>query len=155
MVLGFSAALGLVVNAYSRAPLPIVVDVPVAAKAEPDETNGVDPNKISQANLIQATKHPAQEVRILDVRGQAEFDKGHIPRSIHFQHDKLVEAYQALQSEFLGATLIVVLCDSDQCSKAETAAETLRKLGFKNVRVLIGGWDGYKNSGYSIEESRP
>ncbi len=46
-----------------------------------------------------------------------------------------------------GATLIAVMCDSDQCFKADEAAAALNKFHYKNVRILKGGWAKYKESG--------
>jgi rhodanese-related sulfurtransferase len=154
MVLGFSAALGGVVNMFSRDPLPIFTEektIPSTTVASPA---AVDPGKISLDDVLRSTKDANQDVRILDVRGEAEFDTGHIPRSIHVQHDNLLKSQAAIDAALQGATLIVVLCDSDLCSKADTVAESLTKLGFKNVRVLQGGWESYKRSGYIVEETR-
>ena len=154
IVLAFSAVLGWVMNFFSSAPLPIFNEektVPSATAASPAAG---DPGKISLDDVLRATQDAKQDVRILDVRGEAEFDTGHIPRSIHVAHDNLLKSQAAIDAVLQGATLIVVLCDSDLCSKADTVADTLTKLGYKNVRVLQGGWESYTRSGYIVEKTR-
>ena len=90
----------------------------------------------------------------MDVRGEGAYNSGHIPNAISAPLENILKMRQMIDGMVQGSTLIAVMCDSDQCSKAESAQEILVKLGYKNVRVLKGGWEGYKHSGQPIEGSR-
>ena len=47
------------------------------------------------------------------------------------------------------------MCDGDGCDKASHAAKQLRELGYPDVRVLKGGWEGYLQARLDIEKETP
>ncbi len=155
LIVGLSAALGLAVNAFSANPLHILLDnIPVEAPGPRAEIPNAVPHRISIAELMQARKVTPELVRVLDVRSQAQYDAGHVPDAIHATLEAILKSRVEIDSSLAGATLIVAMCDGDDCPKAESAADALTKLGYKNVRVLTGGWDGYSHSGNPIEGTR-
>ena len=167
LIVGLSAALGLAVNAFSANPLRIlsddssavVVEAPGRQRIEAPGQQRVEipiavPRRIPIAELMQARKVTPELVRVVDVRSQAQYDAGHVPDAIHATLETILKSRVEIDSLLAGATLIVAMCDSDDCPKAESAADALTKLGYKNVRVLAGGWDGYSHSGNPIEETR-
>ncbi|MEI6232528.1 MAG: rhodanese-like domain-containing protein [Planctomycetota bacterium] len=160
LLLGASAVLGLAVNTFSARGMPIFVDEPAPVAPGAPSAPGVvvntsvQPRTITLADVKRIQANPKADVRIVDVRGLAAYDVGHIPEAIHVPEETLLKNRAAVESALRGATLIVVHCDNDDCPKAEHAAEKLVKFGLQNVRVLVGGWDGYKAAGYPVEESR-
>ncbi len=153
LVLALSAALGLAVNAFSAHPLVVFPPAPApgaggegAAKKEPPIP------RVTIDELARAWKNPAETVVVVDVRGPVEFELGHIPGALSAPIDTFVKAIPALNPSLQSATLIVAMCDSDDCSKSEEAADVLIKFGYKNVRVLQGGYEAYFHAGFDIEK---
>lgn len=74
---------------------------------------------------------------IVDVRTKNEWEKGHYPTAIHVPldpHDKFRKKidYYNRKLKFL------VYCRSGR--RAKTAAEIMKKMGFENVRYLLGSY---------------
>ncbi len=117
-------------------------------------------NRATADDLAAELEDP--ELRILDVRGRAEFDGsdkrsaegGHVPGALHFEWTTLLDANgQLLPDEQLLAALraadvephhrVVAYCQSHQRSSVTWLV--LRKLGFTHVRGLDGAWSVWGN----------
>lgn len=85
-----------------------------------------------------------QEVTLLDVRTQEEYDSGHIANAVLVPLSKL-ESQLGRQNK---SEHILIYCDTDSCS-AE-AADILIAHGFTHVYVLIGGITGWQAQGFPI-----
>jgi rhodanese-related sulfurtransferase len=88
-----------------------------------------------------------REVTILDVRTEAEYDAGHLRGALWAPRGKL-EFWAAKGKIGAAADEIVIYCRKD--SRSSMSSYTLKKLGFKNVRYLEGGFMPWVTSGRSI-----
>ena len=86
-----------------------------------------------------------QEVVILDVREQDEFDAGHIPGAVLLPVGTITEDTAAAVIDDLD-TVVLVYCRSGNRSK--TASQALADLGYTNV-YEFGGINSWP---YEIEE---
>ena len=86
-----------------------------------------------------------QEVVILDVREQDEFDAGHIPGAVLLPVGTITEDTSAAVIDDLD-TVVLVYCRSGNRSK--TASQALADLGYTNV-YEFGGINSWP---YEIEE---
>ena len=86
-----------------------------------------------------------QEVLILDVREQHEYDSGHIPGSVLLPVGTIAEGTAAAVIDDLD-TVVLVYCRSGNRSK--TASQALAALGYTNV-YEFGGINDWP---YEIEE---
>lgn len=76
----------------------------------------------------------AEDYVILDVRSQAEYDRGHIPGAVLIPHTELAQrAEQELPDK---DQLLLVYCRSGRRSKQ--AAEVLVELGYTNIMEFGG-----------------
>ena len=87
-----------------------------------------------------------QEVVILDVREQHEYDSGHIPEAVLLPVGTITEDTAAAVIDELD-TVVLVYCRSGNRSK--TASQALADLGYTNV-YEFGGINDWP---YEIEES--
>ena len=87
----------------------------------------------------------AQEVVILDVREQHEYDSGHIPGAVLLPVGTITEDTAAAVIDDLD-TVVLVYCRSGNRSK--TASQALADLGYTNV-YEFGGINDWP---YEIEE---
>ena len=85
---------------------------------------------------------------IIDVRGPAEFDSGHIPDAINLPAGQLLESLPEVSS----GQPLVVYCDMRHrgSSRSEKAAEQLRKAGMQ-ARVLDGGFPAWEAADYPVQ----
>jgi rhodanese-related sulfurtransferase len=83
---------------------------------------------------------------LLDVRGPASFDKGHVPGAISFPHGKIVASKMA---GYARDTLFVAYCAGPHCNGAARGALRLAKLGFA-VKIMAGGIMGWLDEGFTL-----
>jgi hydroxyacylglutathione hydrolase len=85
-------------------------------------------------------------IQILDVREASEWQRGHIPGSIHVPYHDIHELPEGVDPE----RPIAALCSSGQ--RSGVAASLLRRLGAKDViHVIPGGVGTWERAGYPIE----
>ena len=83
---------------------------------------------------------------MLDVRERAEWDKGHIPESVHMAYHDIRE----LPEELDAGRPIAAICASGQ--RAAVAASLLKRLGANDViHVVDGGVPRWEREGWPIE----
>lgn len=88
-----------------------------------------------------------ERFRLLDVRAGEEYRKEHIKGAASLPLDSLEKAKQL----FKAVDAIIVYCDSFVCSASTSAAKTLSKMGFTDVRDFKGGLREWKMSGFPVE----
>jgi rhodanese-related sulfurtransferase len=84
---------------------------------------------------------------LLDVRSPESFKRGHCPGAHNLPHARIVDANLTQYPE---GTLFVVYCDGPHCNGADKAALRLARLG-RPVKKMIGGIEGWKDDGFSLE----
>jgi len=90
-----------------------------------------------------------REFVLLDVRSPESFQAGHVPGAVNLPHGRINERNL---SGYPADTLFVVYCNGPHCNGADRAAVRLARLGRK-VKKMIGGVEGWKDEGFSLEES--
>lgn len=84
---------------------------------------------------------------LIDVREDAEWEKGHIPGATHLSKgiiERDIENTVADKDQE-----IVLYCGGG--SRSVLAADNLKKMGYKNVVSMDGGWRGWLKAGYSTQ----
>jgi rhodanese-related sulfurtransferase len=87
------------------------------------------------------------EFVLLDVRSPEYFAAAHIRGAVNLPHGRINE--RNLEAWPVD-TLFVVYCDGPHCNGADRAAVRLARLGRK-VKKMIGGVEGWKDEGFSLE----
>jgi hydroxyacylglutathione hydrolase len=98
--------------------------------------------QISSAEL--ASEVDGGSVAVIDVRGAAEWEAGHIPDVPNIPLGYLTERLSELPN-----MPIVVQCQGG--ARSAIAASVLRAGGIQNVSNLIGGFAAWKAAGYEVE----
>ncbi|HEY2615331.1 MAG TPA: rhodanese-like domain-containing protein [Chthoniobacterales bacterium] len=90
-----------------------------------------------------AAKLKSGEAAVIDVREKDEWDEEHIPDAIHLSRG-MIEV--EIEKEFpdLNAPII---CHCGAGGRSALAAESLQKMGYKNVRSMAGGFKAWKAAG--------
>jgi len=90
-----------------------------------------------------ATKVKSGHAVIVDVREKDEWDKEHIPDALHLSRGTLELDIEEKVPD--PNTEVIVHCGGG--GRSALAAESLQKMGYKNVRSLEGGFKAWKASG--------
>jgi hydroxyacylglutathione hydrolase len=87
-----------------------------------------------------------QAIQVLDVREQAEWDRGHIPGSIHKPYHDIHELPDEVDRE----RPVAVICGSGQ--RSAVAASLLKRFGAGDViHVFEGGVPRWRRKGWPVE----
>src|SRR3954469_16694257 len=99
-----------------------------------------------RADELHARSEEEPEMQILDVRERDEWDRGHIPGSLHVPYHDLHDMPDGLDPD----RPVAVLCASGQ--RAAVAASIVAKLGGDRViHVVDGGVGTWERAGHPIE----
>jgi phage shock protein E len=102
--------------------------------------------EISPAGLAKFKELPL----ILDVREQDEFFSGHIKGAKNISRSSLEQAVSEIAPD--QSSLILVYCAAG--NRAALAADSLRKMGYRNVFSLKGGLSAWLEAGGLVETHR-
>ena len=90
-----------------------------------------------------ATKMKSGDAVIVDVREKKEWDKGHIPDAIHMSRGTIE---LDIEEKFPDLNKIIIThCGGG--GRSALAAESLQKMGYRNVRSMTGGFKAWKAVG--------
>jgi hydroxyacylglutathione hydrolase len=103
---------------------------------------------VAQIERLTIDDLPARrdELQVLDVREQAEWDEGHLPGSLHMPYHDI----RAIPAGIDPARPVAVICASGQ--RAAVAASLLARYGAEQVvHVTAGGVPAWQRAGHPIE----
>jgi 3-mercaptopyruvate sulfurtransferase SseA len=96
--------------------------------------------------------HAAKQILAIDVRDPHAFDNGHIPGALNVSFvDVEIMANRLLKEP---KPIVAYCACKDEMTAARVAIQLMR-VGVKNIRVLIGGWDGWTAGGGKVERTPP
>ncbi|SRR6266508_683516 len=90
-----------------------------------------------------ATKSKSGEAVIVDVREKDEWDEEHIPNATHLSRGTIELEIE----EKVPDRNAMIICHCGGGGRSALAAESLQKMGYKNVRSLAGGLKAWKAAG--------
>jgi rhodanese-related sulfurtransferase len=90
-----------------------------------------------------AKKSKSGEAVIIDVREKDEWDEEHIPDAIHMSRGTI----ELEVEEKVPDTNALIVCHCGGGGRSALAAESLQKMGYKNVRSMAGGFKAWKAIG--------
>ena len=106
----------------------------------------VDPSEVRE--LQSANGNAPEDLVIVDVREQSEWEQGHIPGAMHVPRSYLESRFEGVEPD--RSKRIVLYCASGQ--RSALAANTLEELlGYEHVASMNGGFTLWKDRGYPFE----
>ena len=96
-----------------------------------------------------ATKMKSGNAVIIDVREKDEWDDEHIPDAVHLSRGTLEFEVE----EKVPDPNMTVILHCGGGGRSALAAESLQKMGYKNVRSMAGGFKAWKLLGLSTTKS--
>ena len=90
-----------------------------------------------------AAKLSSGNAIVVDVRDKEEWDEEHIPGATHMSRGTIeLDIEQKVPDPNA-----MIICHCGGGGRSALAAETLQKMGYKNVRSMAGGLKGWKTAG--------
>lgn len=84
----------------------------------------------------------------IDARPEDEFAKEHVPGAFLLNEDRWNELLPQMLATWSPEKQIVVYCGSESCGSSREVARRLREqASLKNVFVLEGGWEAWREKG--------
>jgi rhodanese-related sulfurtransferase len=90
-----------------------------------------------------AAKSEGGEAMIVDVREKDEWDQEHIPNATHLSRGTIELDIE----EKVPDPNAMIICHCGGGGRSALAAESLQKMGYKNVRSMAGGFKAWKAAG--------
>ena len=90
-----------------------------------------------------AAKSKSSDAAIVDVREKDEWDEQHIPEAVHMSRGMLE---LEIEDKFPDREMTII-CHCGGGGRSALAAETLQRMGYKNVRSMAGGFKAWKAAG--------
>ena len=91
----------------------------------------------------------AQQALVLDVREPAEFQQGHLPNAVNVPRGVLEFKVGNHPDLSDNQRNILIYCKNG--GRSTLAAYTLKQMGFSDVEMLIGGFDGWQGAVHKVE----
>ena len=88
----------------------------------------------------------------LDAREEGAYVSGHLPGAFHMPLEEADMKLSWLKEMQGRGKILITYCDGNECGKARSLAEALRKKGIKALGEFADGWQGWTDRGYPIEE---
>lgn len=92
--------------------------------------------------------HAKGAVLTVDVRDQHAFDEGHVPGALNVS---IVDIEIMGNKVLRDKRPVVAYCACPDEHSALVVAAKLKRIGVKDIRVLAGGWNGWKKGGGKVE----
>ena len=138
-----SLALGLGINFFARAPLPLLKALPEAGSDMP-AIGEVDADFVLQAGNAPGTL-------LLDARAGAAYRAGHIPGALSLPLADFAAEFAALAPRLHEAQLLVLYCSDRNCGDSSELARRLWARGLKNLLLYKGGMEDWNRRGHGAE----
>jgi rhodanese-related sulfurtransferase len=90
-----------------------------------------------------AAKRKSGEGVIVDVREKDEWDEEHIPNATHLSRGTIELDIE----EKVPDPNALIICHCGGGGRSALAADSLQKMGYKNVRSMAGGFKAWKTAG--------
>jgi len=90
-----------------------------------------------------AAKSKSSNTVIVDVREKDEWDEEHIPDAVHISRGML----ELEVEEKFPDREMTIICHCGGGGRSALAAESLQKMGYKNVRSMVGGFKAWNAAG--------
>jgi rhodanese-related sulfurtransferase len=87
-----------------------------------------------------------------DARGAGPYGQGHVPRARNLPEAESRQNFPADVLELARERTLVVYCEGGDCQSSLLLAKRFHDEGFKDIRVMTGGWEEWKKAGLPEEK---
>ncbi len=95
---------------------------------------------------LAARLRSGDEVQVIDVRTDSEWDEGHVPGATHIMGGYLATSLDQVQNS---GRPVALICRSGH--RSTVAASVLERAGYRNVLNVTGGMNAWRRAGLAVE----
>ena len=148
-----SAVIGMTYNALSGKGIALVGSWSSKMTSDsllvpPSYVEGIDPQAISLDDAMMYFQ--SKEAIFLDARYKDEFDYGHIKGAINLPFEEFDKYYYSVKNKLPLDRTLIIYCSGTECEASLFLARLLRGLGYRNLKVFFGGWEGWQKANLPI-----
>lgn len=100
---------------------------------------------VSIQTVATLREESSEDVFVLDVREQWEYDAGHIPGVVHIPMGEIADRLNEIPKD----QPVIVTCQVG--GRSHQMTNTLQQAGFTNVHNMLGGFAAWEQAGYEVE----
>lgn len=152
-----SFGIGLAVNYVRAQPLPLVYQSPEERlQGQLTKLINAPPFQVADLQTMGLSEFRQllqdESALILDARSASLYAEGHIPGALNLPRDDFAKDYRRLSStlDTHKDKPIAVYCSGADCHDSKLVASALVSLGFSQVRVFTGGWQGWTEANLPV-----
>ena len=93
------------------------------------------------------------QAAFIDARRKDLYDAGHLPGARSVPASEAEKALPAGVLDLPRAGTLVVYCEGGDCQSSLLLAKRLHDKGFKDIRVMTGGWEAWKTAGLPVDKT--
>ncbi len=149
MLVAAGAVVGLIVNGARAHGVALAVAIRSSAEGGACTAPKTDDTLVSLAEA--AALRGQAGVVFGDTRPSDEYAHGHVAAAIHLPCFASAQASASPLALAGGARTLILYGADDSQSEARLAAEELARRGFKDVRILAGGFRAWQQAGLPAE----
>ena len=107
-------------------------------------------HRITETNHeeVKAKLDRGYDFYLVDVREESEWESGHLPKSIHLGKGIIERDIETTIKDT--SAEIILYCGGG--FRSALAADSIQKMGYKNVISMDGGYSAWVDAGYPIEQ---
>jgi rhodanese-related sulfurtransferase len=109
-----------------------------SAKSRIEETN---------SETVKQWLDRGEDFTLIDVREESEWRAGHLPKAIHLSKGMIEVKIEKIVPDF--DRKMILYCGGG--FRSALAADNLKKMGYKNVISMDGGFRAWQSAGFPIE----
>lgn len=110
------------------------------------EVNGYPIETLSTLS-VQSLRDRRNDVTVIDVRTEREWNAGHIKGAVHIHGGQLQDKVDLVSHD----KRVAVICGTGY--RGSIAASFLQRAGFEEVSNVLGGMMAWQNAGYPVEQA--
>ena len=97
---------------------------------------------------VQRRLEAGERFFLVDVREESEWSRGHLPGAIHLSKGIIERDIEKTIAN--PSATIVLYCGGG--FRSALVADNLQQMGYSDVRSMDGGWRGWCEAGYPVED---
>ena len=104
---------------------------------------------VAQAELKKMIEAKRTDFLVVDVQPKGVYDVGHVKGAVNFPWDSDLKSAGDLPQN----KTLILYCDcAHEEDATDVATQLMEKFGYRNVKLLDGGWTKWQQAGYPVDK---
>lgn len=105
--------------------------------------------QIAAAEVKKMIEAKGSDFLVVDVQPKEVYDEGHVKGAVSFPWETELKSSGNLPKD----KTLILYCDcAHEEDSIDTATQLMEKFGYRNVKLLEGGWSKWQQLGYPVDK---